>query len=385
MVFRKSFGICAAFSVMLAVRMCFAQPVLALIGKVSNSLGIGLAGVSVRLANAQKETMTNAKGDFSFATSGVADKARTGSQTVVAVRGNKIRLVVEDPSEIAIDLFDLNGRSRALVTKRNIAAGSHCFPITSAMQPGIRIMRVRINGSETMYPLFDFAQNSNRIAGPVAVSGLNPLARLCVAADTLVAGKLHYAEQRIAVQSYSGTQNVTLVFAPPATARAVYSESVPTSIGATAAYTWDNSGTPPTSFTINYTTDRFEGTRACRVQGGYSGWSGWGMATTLAAGSDLSAFTGGWLHFAVKGTMTNVGAWVIWKNDNKTALSVDIVSYGYVPGDSMWHEVAIPLSVFGPIDIAHIDYFIALESPFNYGVYVANTWYIVDNIYFAKE
>jgi hypothetical protein len=361
-----------------------AQPAPTLSGKVVNARGIGLAGVSVLLVNKSTRTTTDATGNFSFGPLPVRSELPPFIDIQPFFDGKAIRFLLPAVSNVAIDLFDANGRRTLLSAAAKLKEGVHSIPVPLHRNSGLSVIRMNIDNREYTFSWV-------RIGEYASVKGgrdLQPV-RLgksgAAAVDTIVASKHHYAEQRIALDSYSGNKTITLVFSPPQNARAVYSESVPYTIGASALYVWDNSGTPSTQFNASSTADRFEGAKACRVQGGNAGWSGWGIATTATAGADLTAYAGGSVHFAIKGSMTNVGAWVIWKNDNKTALSVDISNYGYVPGDSLWHEVSIPLSVFGPADLAHIDYFLALESPFNHGVYVANSWYVVDNIYWAQD
>jgi hypothetical protein len=93
----------------------------------------------------------------------------------------------------------------------------------------------------------------------------------------------------------------------------------------------------------------------------------------------MSGYTGGKLHFYIKGTCPSVTVMVTWNVAN-AANKLDVSTYGYVPGDGAWHLVEIPFADFGAILMTNITYYVAFGAPATGGTYTPFTNYMVDDV-----
>jgi hypothetical protein len=244
------------------------------------------------------------------------------------------------------------------------------------------------------------ASGSNGRSGLTAVpSSYAPAARLAKSAaalDFLVVTKEGFLKKSHAVNEMDKPQDVRL--APNAVATAnlkIFSdENFPEIDWANGViYSWSQTATLETDSTSNA---GFNGSKTVMKVSTAEGnlWNGWAfhvvhnLAPDVQPTADLSAYKGGSLHLAVKGTIPTLGVMMSSVNQCQgCAITVDLAAKGYL-ADDQWHEITIPLAEFDDPNNPSLK----LEDIFVYCGFVAPnttggtfdplTTYMVDDIYY---
>jgi len=113
-------------------------------------------------------------------------------------------------------------------------------------------------------------------------------------------------------------------------------------------YTWSDNNLG--SFADTYDSTAPEGSKSFMTNTNNGSWAGWGVIYTPNK-ANLSQFNGGWLKFWVK-TPVNLKVEI---RDTTSRGPRYINQYGW-DGTNTWQEITIPLSDFGPVDFANIEY-----------------------------
>jgi hypothetical protein len=141
-----------------------------------------------------------------------------------------------------------------------------------------------------------------------------------------------------------------------------------------------------------YKAEFFEGIQSWKVTfQDTQSYSAWGFVANVEP-EDMSAWKGGTMHLAVRGTATSIGVTMASADQaDGTSLKVDLAKYGYVPmtsvTDKEWHEINIPMDDFAGVDFSQIKVYCGLVYPTTEDTqpYDASLYYLVDDIYWKLK
>jgi hypothetical protein len=252
------------------------------------------------------------------------------------------------------------------------------------LAPGLYLVRARIGCQSISYMMRHVRTG---MAGTMRLTRTDtPLAMIAKGSiaivDTIVAELTGYYRSATPISQYTGDYTVVLNAKPAAVNTKIFSERTMAQIdwAKTTVEVWDNGGGAAGTQLNGSYPDAFEGTKGWQVTCG-TGWSAWVFKSTSTTGVDMSAFTGGKLHLAVKGSAPSVGIFV--NSLGATATTVDLATLGYA-ADGAWHEMSIPLSSFGSIDLSQVSVYAGFAAPAAQGgEYAAGLTYIIDDLYFT--
>lgn len=366
-----------------------AQIAVSITGTVIDGNGNGVDSASVSLMNNGASAITDATGAFTITNStAVRSFLNTAKAVAPAIEGNSVRFSLANQSSVKIDLYAMNGRLALAAFNKVLGNGAYSFtPAASGIQPGIYLVKVQIGSSVTNCKM-PVCGRPSAAAGlrVLANSTLQGLSKKLDDVDTLIVTKLGFKTFKKGIASYTLTNQLCpLTAITKAAETAIYSERVTKSIdwANTSVQVWEyNAATAAglTSTALNgaSTVNPYTGSTKCWVASpGTVGWSTWGFVATNAP-IDMSGFYGGDIHFYVRGTTPSLGAFVGWENG--TATTVDLSTVGYT-ADGAWHEITIPLTSFGAIDLSNISDYLMFVAPVTKGgPYDATSSYALDDI-----
>ena len=358
-------------------------------GTVKNNVGVPMVGANVSLAVLGDTMQTSADGKFSF--SGITSThVALKSPTANAARfiGNKLDLRIASPREkVTLELFDFAGKNCATLINREMQAGSYAIDVASAqLRASMYVAKLRIGGAEHCYTVSLLNGKKMNAFGSIAANNAEHfLSKQNFAIiDTIVVDMTGYGKSYTPIATYAS--DYTIILDPKAAAvnTKIFSERAFAQIdwGKTNVQVWDNAGGPMGTQLNGAYPDAFEGAVGWRVVCGYS-YSVWVFRTANPNGVDMSAFDGGYLHVAVKGSVPSLGMFVTSIGSSNPKL--DLATLGYTD-DGKWHELKIPLSSFGTIDLSKIDVYCGFAAPAkDNGDYAAGLSYVMDDLYFMPK
>jgi uncharacterized protein (TIGR02145 family) len=152
------------------VSICVAQPVIFISGTVTDTGGIPISGVIVRLENAGWGTTTQENGNFTIANVGVhgQDNQSLPLKLSAKIHNGLLSINVAEKSTVEITTFDLSGKALSTVQK-TIEAGNHSLALPN-MGAGIHLYKVKTGSSEFLIKSHSFAG----VSGVTAVSVQDP-------------------------------------------------------------------------------------------------------------------------------------------------------------------------------------------------------------------
>jgi hypothetical protein len=372
--------------VLLAVFCLNAQTTIT--GTVKSTNGGVLANAKVSLAVLGLTTQAGSDGKYVFSNiTSVSQRPNGSHSTACGIVGSRLSFTVRDVSErVSIDVFTINGiRAKSLVSGQ-MAAGSYALEgITANLAPGLYVVRMHIGNqfnslfvSSVNHERSDFRLNKiNASSGVLAKQQFEIV-------DTIVTELTGYYRSATPIAQYSGDYTIVLNVKPAAVDTKIYSERTMAQIdwGNTSVQVWDNYGGPQGTQLNGSYPDAFEGSVGWQAVCGY-GWSSWVFKSNSLTGVDMSAFDGGSLHVAIKGSAPSIGMFV--SSIGAQATTVDLSTLGY-KADGAWHEMSIPLSSFGAIDLTQISVYAGFSAPADTGgEYASGLSYVMDDLYFKPK
>jgi hypothetical protein len=359
-------------------------------GTVKSTSGGALANAKVSLAVLGLTTQAGSDGKFVIGNipSSVRQGATSKNSSALGLAGSRLFFTVGNPDEfVSIDLFTMNGiRARSLVN-RQIAPGSYFLDgIASNLPSGLYVVRMHV-GNQTNSLLISSVNRERSAVARVDrindVSGALSKQRFEIV-DTIVTELTGYYRSATPIAQYSGDYTIVLNVKPAAVNTKIFSERTMAQIdwGNTSVQVWDNYGGPQGTQLNGSFPDAFEGSVGWQAVCGY-GWSSWVFKSNSLTGVDMSAFIGGSLHVAIKGSAPSIGMFM--GAIGSQATTVDVSTLGY-KADGAWHEMSIPLSSFGAIDLTQVNVYAGFSAPADStGDYASGLSYVMDDLYFKPK
>jgi hypothetical protein len=387
MIFKK-LALCAFVAVF--ALQASAQNNVSITGTVIDGSGNGVDSASVSLMNDGSSATTDVNGAFTLGSTAVRSFANTAKAAAPVIEGNSVKFAFVNQSSVKIDLYAMNGRCALAAFNKVLGGGEYSFtPAASGLMPGIYLVKIQVGSSITMCKMPVYGRSSVPAGLRVlANSTSRGLSKKLDAVDTLIVTKIGFKTFKKGVASYTLTGQICpLTAITRSTETSIYSERVTKSIdwANTSVQVWEYSaataaGLTSTGLVGGSTVNPYTGNTKCwLVSPGTVGWSTWGFVATNAP-IDMSGFYGGDIHFYIRGTTPSIGAFVGWSNGSAT--TVDLSTVGYT-ADGAWHEITIPLTSFGAIDLSKISDYLMFVAPVSKGgAYDATSSYALDDITF---
>jgi len=360
-------------------------------GTVKSTNGGVLQGAKVSLALLGVSTQSGSDGKFTMSNiaSSVARGALASPLAGAEMSGSRLYFVVANDNDIvSLDVFTPAGNKVQSLLNGEMGTGQYCFEMPRKnLAAGIYVVRLRIGNQSHSFVLPAAFQRISGTAGLEKTT--NGQARLAKQqfeiVDTIVTELAGYYRCATPIPQYSGDYTVVLNVKPAAVNTKIYSERSMAQIdwGKTEVDVWDNYGGPQGTQLNGAYPDAFEGANGWQVVCG-QGWSTWVFKSTSLAGVDMSAFAGGSLHVAIKGSAPSVGMFVSSIGEAK-ATTVDLDSMGY-KNDGSWHEMSVPLANFGALDLSQVGVYAGFSAPADSSKdYAAGLSYVIDDLYFKPK
>ncbi len=373
----------------MAAVACLHAQTATMTGIVKNNTGSALNGAKVSLSVLGLTTQTSSDGKFSF--SGITSAAvgfRAHAVNSVKLQGTKFNLTIASQREkVSLELFDLAGRNCKTLINRELQSGAYVLDAASAQLPAsMYVAKIRIGTVVNCYTVSLLSGNAVKSLGCTRsgnASGI--LSKQAIAIiDTIVVDMAGYGKSYTPIAKYAS--DYTIVLDPKATAvnTKIFSERAFAQIdwGKTNVQVWDNAGGPSGTQLNGSYPDAFEGAVGWKAVCGY-GFSVWVFRTANPNGVDMSAFEGGYLHVAVKGSVPSLGMFVTSVGSQNPRLDLSTLGYS---DDGKWHELKIPLTSFGTIDLSKLDVYCGFAAPaVDNGDYAAGLSYVIDDLYFMPK
>ncbi len=190
---------------------CAATAQVDLTGIVSDQIGNPLEGVAVHLVRKDLSAQTDTSGRYFIADGAVVSRSAgtLALARTVNVRDGALWLSLDEPQHVRVELFDMSGRCVATAADRAFEAGTHSVSAGARNRAdALFFLKATVGSQVTTFRYVPFAGK-----GPSAdhsAQGPRSLAKSAVVSDTLRFTKAGYVTEDVAVESYSGTVDVTL-------------------------------------------------------------------------------------------------------------------------------------------------------------------------------
>jgi hypothetical protein len=374
-----------------------AQTAVNLSGKITDAnSGAVVAGVKVSLVgNPDITTTTGADGIFTLtgnATVGLKTGAKAG-KAEMSVKGTQLSLkIAGDRTPVSVDVFNLNNRFVRTLVNSTADAGSYSVDVAGfGLKSGMYVVRARVGSQTSAFKVTTLGISG--VAGfrsnAAAFSGLAKIAADPI--DSLKCTKDGYKIKAIGVTKYSGILTITMnPKLPPGNLKIVSERAFPqVAWGKNVDVAVFDGGT---QLDGGYKAESFEGGQSWKVTfKDTQTYNGWGFLTTVEP-EDMSAWKGGKMHLAVRGTVTSLAV-TMESSDQGAGFSkrIDLAKYGYAPmtsiSDVAWHEINVPLDDFEGTDLSQIHVYCAFSYPVETDTnpFDPSAFYLVDDIYWTLK
>ncbi len=257
---------------------------------------------------------------------------------------------------------------------------------------GMYMVRARIGSQTAAFKMTTLGLTSGNGFQARANAARTGLAKAAVdPIDSLKITKDGYKIKAVAITKYSGILSLTLnPKLPPGNLKIVSERAFPqVAWGKNVDVGVFDGGT---QLDGNYTAESFEGGKCWKVTFKDTQIAnGWGFLTTIEP-EDMSAWKGGTMHMAVRGTVTSLSVTMeSYDQGSGASKRVDLAKYGYAPmtsiSDVAWHEVLIPLDDFVGTDLGQIKVYCGLSYPSETDLapFDPSLFYLVDDIYWSLK
>jgi hypothetical protein len=357
--------------------------------------GNPVVGATVTLANNPTlTTMTDAQGNFHLtgqATVGVRSKSGK-LNSGMSIKGAELSITVQaNNTPVAVDIFNLKSEHVRTVLNQRVSAGRYNVNVAASELPsGVYFVRARVGGKTASFKVSTIGVIASS-ANPITASLFTRSALAKVADDpiddTLKISKVGYKPTRKAITLYNTIYPVLLGPLLPAGDLKIVSERNFPQVdwGSNVdVQVWDGGS----KLIGDYKPAPFEGTQSWMVNFVQTqSYNAWGFVAKIETPEDMSAWKGGTMHLAVKGTAHTVGVTMASADQGSgTSVKVDLSNYGYKP-DGVWHEAVVPVDSFVGTNMSQINVYCGLVYPMQSDTvpFNANLFYQVDDIYWSLK
>ena len=359
------------------------------------SSGNPIAGATVTLANNPSLTTTSSA-DGSFRLSGEATvgiRSHVGmDRSGMSLTGSELYLsVMENNTPIVVEVFNFKSERMRTILNQKVSAGRYNVNVAaSGLSGGLYIVRARM-GNQTAAFKMTALGSQPAFGNPfrTAAFARSPLAKAAADAidDTLKVTKAGYRMSRKAITVYNTLYPVLMAPSLPAGDLKIVSERGFPQVdwgSNVEVQVWDAS----TQLNGAYKPAPFEGAQSWMVTfKKEQPYNAWGFVAKQETPEDMSAWKGGTMHLAVKGTANTIGVTMASANQIPGfSVKVDLSEYGYQP-DGQWHEALVPLDKFEGTDLSQISVYCGLVYPLMSDTVAFNPslFYQVDDIYWSLK
>ena len=355
-----------------------------------------VAGAKVFLVgNPNITATTGADGIFTLtgnATVGVKSGAMAKSE--MSIKGTQLSLkIAGDRTPVSVDVFTLNNRFVRNLVNSTTDAGTYALDVAGfGLKSGMYVVRARAGSQTSAFKVTTLGISG--IAGfRAGASASAVLAKVSAdPIDSLRCTKDGYKIKSLGVTKYSGlilsvTMNPKL---PPGNLKIVSERAFPqVAWGKNVDVGVFDGGT---QLEGNYKAEFFEGDKSWKVTFlETQTYNGWGFLTTVEP-EDMSAWKGGKLHLAVRGTVSSLAVTMeSYDQGGGMSKKIDLAQYGYVPMTSItdvaWHEINVPMDAFEGTDLSQIKVYCAFSYPIvsDLTPFDPTAFYLVDDIYWTLK
>jgi hypothetical protein len=197
-----------------AASATFANPISGISGRVTDSLGAGLAGAVVRLANANTETETDRNGNYvlPYIPTGISNNSpgsvSIGSLVKPMVSAGVVRFSVGgENSMVRLAIYDLRGKFVTEMLCARLNAGNYSFRLQGNLSAQSYILKVSINGTSHALRFSIVNKRSFTPGFSGAVGGLDRLEKVSAASDTIKVTKPGYEIAKKAADTWTGSSS----------------------------------------------------------------------------------------------------------------------------------------------------------------------------------
>jgi len=179
-------------------------------GKVTDSAGKGIEGVTVSLVGKDLSTETDADGRYQLLSSTAISNV-VAQRSGFSITGNRLSFSDGLTGDISVELFSVNGRRVSVLYSGSISENVNLN--THNISNGVYFMAVTVNGSRQMYRQSLIGGSLSGIGSTISINDNSAVSshRGSRAADRLIFSKEGYVLQEISIDSYTAVIHATLV------------------------------------------------------------------------------------------------------------------------------------------------------------------------------
>ena len=184
----------------------------AITGKITDNNGRNVSGAIVKLKALKLTDTTDTAGNYSFGASMARGIQPSPANAVPFFSGNFLTFTVaRDNEPVRVETFDCRGRCVAAFSEKALAAGTYkTMPFPAGFSSQMYFCRITVGNTVSRL------MKNPLIAGSCRTGSATQKARLAkveAAVDTLLINRSGYVYTKYAIDSYTGTFNVTLTVA----------------------------------------------------------------------------------------------------------------------------------------------------------------------------
>jgi hypothetical protein len=186
-----------------------------IIGKVQNSLGVGIEGAQVKILARYISAVTDITGAFKLEDipSGVAVQLRGRSFAPMLV-GSEIRFgVLSEVEKVSVEVYNAMGRMVCPAFTQSLERGNYAInPLTQNLSVQVYFVKLKTGNFSQIFKMPVFNSLAHRVTGlrKLNTGGSTALAKTAATVDTITASKIGYISKRIPIDSFSGSYTITL-------------------------------------------------------------------------------------------------------------------------------------------------------------------------------
>jgi hypothetical protein len=184
----------------------------AITGKITDNNGRSVSGAIVKLKALKLTDTTDTAGNYVFGASKAGSLQPSPASAAPFFSGKFLTFTVARSNDpVTIETFDCRGRCVAAFSEKALAAGTYkTMPFPAGYSSQMYFCRVTVGNTESRLMKNPLISGSGR-----AVSGAQKarFAKVAAAVDTLLINRAGYVYTKYAIDSYTGTFNVTLTVA----------------------------------------------------------------------------------------------------------------------------------------------------------------------------
>lgn len=184
----------------------------AIAGKISDNNGRSVSGAVVKLKALKLTDTTDTAGNYAFGAAMAGALQRSPAGAMPFFSGNFLTFTVARSNDlVTIETFDCRGRCVAAFSEKALAAGTYkTMPFPAGYSSQMYFCRVTVGNTESRLMKNPLISGSGR-----TVSGAQKarFAKVAAAVDTLLINRAGYVYTKYAIDSYTGTFNVTVAVA----------------------------------------------------------------------------------------------------------------------------------------------------------------------------